>query len=483
MSQYDLAIKGGDIVIPNQGVLRADVGIVGEKIAAIVENIPEENCAKVVDAKGKTVFPGAVDSHSHIGIYMPLVEDAKVESASAASGGVTTILSYFRTGKSYLNKTGGFKQLFPELMSLSNESFVTDYAYHVALMSGEQIKEIDWLIKECGISTFKYYMFYKMIDLAGSAKSDGYLMQEDSLDLGFLYRFMKEVSRVNKEYEDHGGIRLSIHCENPEIIKATVAEVQETSSGNYLQDYSDARPGWQEELAIKEVAVIANQTDCPVNLLHLTSIESIDAGMQVSAEYPHLDFLLEATLHHLSLSYENDYGILGKVNPPIRSRNDVDYLWSAVAEGDIQTVGSDHATSSKDFKKGDLWHAMPGFGGFSLMFPVLVTEGYWKRGVSLERIAEISALNPAVYHGLYPRKGTLMVGGDADLAIVDINKEQEVTQEVLRSAQDFSPFEGLKLKGWAECTILRGKVIFENGSVIGEPGYGTYLKRPVGLHK
>ena len=135
------------------------------------------------------------------------------------------------------------------------------------------------------------------------------------------------------------------------------------------------------------------------------------------------------------------------------------------------------------FKKGDLWHAMPGFGGFSLMFPVLVTEGYWKRGVSLERIAELSALNPAVYHGLYPRKGTIMVGSDADLAIVDINKEQKVTQEVLRSAQDFSPFEGLELKGWAECTILRGKVIFENGNVIGEPGYGTYLKRPVGLHQ
>jgi len=479
VAKYDLAIKGATVVIPVHGEIKADIGIVGEKIAAIADIIPEENCERVIDASGKYVFPGAIDSHSHVGIYRPLDEDAKSESASAALGGVTTIMSYFRTGKSYLNKVGGFKEIFPELIALSEKAFITDYAYHIALMTSEQLKEIDWLVSECGVTTFKYYMFYKSIDLAGSSKGSGYLMLDDNaLDFGFLYRFMKEVARVNKQYKDTGGVRLSIHCENPEIIKATVAEVQANSSGNTLRDYSNGRPGWQEELAIKEAAIIANQTDCPVNLLHLTSKEAIDAGKEMAQAYPHLDILLESTLHHLALSHEDDYGILGKVNPPIRTREDVDYLWKAVAEGYIDTAVSDHATSSKEFKKGDLWNAMPGFGGFSLMFPVIITEGYHKRGVSLKRLAEISAYYPAVYHHLYPRKGTIMVGSDADLAIIDLENEKEATLENIHSAQDFSPFEGLMLKGWPETTVLRGKVIFENGQVIGKPGYGTYLKRP-----
>jgi dihydropyrimidinase/allantoinase len=122
---------------------------------------------------------------------------------------------------------------------------------------------------------------------------------------------------------------------------------------------------------------------------------------------------------------------------------------------------------------------MPGFGGTSLMFPVLVTEGYHKRGMPLERIAELSALNPAIYHHLFPKKGSIMVGCDADLAVIDLDTEKEVSTDILYSAQDFTPFEGLKLKGWTDCTILRGKVIFENAEVTGAPGYGKYIKRPV----
>ena len=116
MADYDLAIKGGNLVIPHIGVVKADVGVLGEKIAAIDHNIPASRAAQVVDASGLHVFPGVVDTHSHIGIYRPLEEDARSESACAASGGVTTILSYFRTGKNYLGKVGPFKEIWPELM-------------------------------------------------------------------------------------------------------------------------------------------------------------------------------------------------------------------------------------------------------------------------------------------------------------------------------------------------------------------------------
>ncbi|MFP4037471.1 MAG: dihydroorotase [Desulfobacteraceae bacterium] len=478
MSSYDLAIKNGLLVIPCSGVRRADLGVKNEKIVTIADDIPAEAAERVIDASGKHVFPGAVDSHSHIGIYRPLDEDAASESAACAAGGVTTIASYFRTGKNYLNKTGSFRDIFPELLKLSENSFRVDYAYHIACMSTEQISEVEWLAKEGGVSTFKYYMFYKSLDLSGAEPSAGYLMlSKDTLDFGFLYRFMKEISRVNQSMEG-SPLSLSIHCENPEVIVATVEEAKQNPTGNTMKDYSNGRPPWQEALAIKEVTFLAERTGCPVNLLHLSSRDAVEATMGARIDYPTIPFLAEATLHHLAMTNDNDYGILGKVNPPVRDQSHVDFLWESVLAGTIQTVASDHACHPKELRKGDLWTVMPGFGGTSLMFPVLINEGYHRRGLSLSRVAELSSYNPARWHRLFPKKGSISVGADADLAIIDLEAEKEVTTAALHSAQDYTPFEGMKLKGWPETTIVRGRVVFENDQVVGDPGWGRYQHRP-----
>ena len=140
----------------------------------------------------------------------------------------------------------------------------------------------------------------------------------------------------------------------------------------------------------------------------------MEAGKDVSLRYPRLGFLLEGTLHHLGLSYDMALGHLAKVNPPIRSGEDVEYLWKSVLDGTIHTVVSDHACVTKEIKKGDLWTSLPGFGGTSLMFPILITEGYHKRGLPLHRIAELSSSNPAKCHNVFPKKGCMMVGCDAD---------------------------------------------------------------------
>ena len=168
MSNYDVVIKGGNLVVPFLGVQKSDIGIRGEKIAAIDRDIPAANAGMIIDASNKYVFPGAIDSHFHVGIYRPLKDDAASESTSAASGGVTTILSYFRTGKDYLNKIGPYKEILPELLELSSSSFLTDYGYHIACFTEEHIDEIEWLVKEGGVSTLKYYMFYKLLTLAGA---------------------------------------------------------------------------------------------------------------------------------------------------------------------------------------------------------------------------------------------------------------------------------------------------------------------------
>ena len=483
MEHYNMVIKGGNLVIPFVGVQKSDVGIKDEKIAAIDQDIPAANAETVIDASNKYVFPGAIDSHFHVGIYRPLMEDAQSESTSAASGGVTTILSYFRTGQDYLNKIGPYREILPELLELSDKSFLVDYGYHLACMTEDHIDEIEWLVKEGGVSTLKYYMFYKLLTLAGATpEANNYLMIDNPVDFGYLYRFMKEVGRVNKLYKEYGNISLSVHCENPEIIRATQAEVQANPSGVLMKDYSNARPPWQEELAINETAIMAKYTDCPVNLLHLSSQKAVEAGIDVTQRYPEIDFLLEGTLHHLGLSNDMQLEQKAKVNPPIRSDADVNFLWDAVLKDTIKTVVSDHACATLEKKKGDLWTSLPGFGGTSLMFPVLVTDGYHKRGLPLHRIAEVSSANPARYHNLYPKKGTIMVGSDADFAIVDIDTEKEITLENLYTAQEFSPELGMKFKGWTDYTVLRGKVVFEKGQVKVKPGNGQYIKRPVKLH-
>ena len=482
MSLYDLAIKNGHLVIPKFGVVKADIGIIKEKISAISKDIDAKEAAKLIDATGKYVFPGAVDSHFHIGIFRPMDEDAKSESMSAAWGGVTTICSYFRTGKNYLNKLGPYKEIFPEVLEKSRNSFLTDYAYHLAIMTPEQMNEIDMLVKDFGVSTFKYFMFYKMLDLTGAAASDKYLLLNTSYDLGFLYNCMREVAKANEKYGDYGRISMSVHCEQPEIINVATQYMKQHETGNPLKDYSDARPAFSERMAIKEVEVLAGETKCPVNLLHLSSIDAIEAGIETAEKYPEMNILLEGTLHHLGLSNDIPYGRLGKVNPPIREREHVEALWQAVINGDIQTVVSDHACSSKEIKEGDLWTSLAGFGGTEILFPLLLTEGYLNRGVPLQRVAELTSCNPAIYHDLYPKKGTIAIGSDADLAIIDLDKEKEVSVDTLHSAQDFTPFEGIRYKGWPVCTVLRGKVIFENDRIVGKPGDGQYVKRPVKYH-
>jgi dihydroorotase-like cyclic amidohydrolase len=482
MKSYDLIVKGGNVVFPFLGVKRADIGIVGEKIATIAEALSSDSAETVIDAKGQFVFPGAIDSHFHVGIYRPFQDDAVSESTSAISGGVTTTLAYFRTGTHYLNKTGPYREIFPEVLELSRKSFLTDYGFSLALLTEEHLKEVEWLVRECGVSTFKFYTIFRSLNLAGdSSDASNYLMTKDPVDLGFLYRYMKEIQRVNSLLRPSGKIRLSVHCEDPDIIRVSTEETKKRGTGNLLRDYSDARPGWSEAVAIREVRAVARRTGCPVNLVHLSSRDAIEAVREGLSGDSGMDIVREGTLHHLSLSHDRDYGLLGKINPPIRNREDVDFLWKSLIAGAIDTVASDTSSITKALKQGDLWTCQPGFSSVAMMFPVLITEGYHKRGLSLQRIAELTSFNPAVHYNLYPKKGNLMVGSDADLAVVDIDEEREIDAAMLHSAQDFTPYEGLRFKGWPQCTVLRGKVLFEKGQITGKPGYGRYIRRPVAL--
>jgi len=472
MSRFDLVVVNGTVVLPGLGPQRMDLGVKDGKIAAIAASLAASDGAEVVDARNRHVLPGAVDSHTHVGIYRPFSADALSESTSAVAGGTTTMISYFRTGSHYLNKTGSYREIFPEVLKLSAGQFRCDYSYHVAPMTNGHLDEMEWLVDQ-GVGSFKLYMFYKSLTLSSdSTKGREYTMSDD-YDLGYLYEIMERAAALTKARGRR--ISLSLHCENPELIRTFINRIKAQGLTG-LEAYSHARPTLSEELAIEEAVVLSHAAGCPVNLLHLSSGAAVTKGIEVKRRYPDDDILLEATLHHLMLNWHNAGGYTAKVNPPIRTPQDQEVLWAAVKDGHIATVVSDHAALSKDKKEGDFWAAWPGFGGTGMLYPVLLSEGVLKRGLTLERAVDLVSANPARSFGLYPKKGAIAIGSDADLAIVDLTTPKTVTAASLHSAQDFTPFEGMQLNGWPVATVLRGRVVFANDQPVGTPG-GDFLRR------
>jgi len=478
MKRYDTAIVGGRVVFPGVDVIRCDVGIRDGRIAAIAGELEASGAEDVIDARGLFVFPGGIDAHFHIGIYRPMAVDTRSETESSLVGGATTVLSYFRTGQHYLNKSGPYRQILPEVLAATDGNAYTDYAYHIAPMTTAHLEEIDWMVREVGIASFKYYMFYKGLNLASDSTDAASYTMADSYDLGHLYAMMEEIARADARYGAGGRISLSLHCEQPELIKLFIDRVKKSGLTG-LHAYSEARPPLTERLSIHEAGVLADAARCRVNLLHLSSAEALRAAVEIGEMYPALDVRRETTLHHLCLTYDTLAGLGGKVNPPLRTHQDTEALWTGVVRGTIDWVASDHACCMDLMKGNDLWPALPGFGGTALLYPVMVSEGYHKRGLPLERVAELVSTNPARAFAIFPAKGTCAIGADADLTLIDLEREAAVTPELLHSAQDHTPFQGVRLRGWPVRTVLRGKTVFAGGRVIGPPE-GRFVRRPVG---
>ncbi|HVL89331.1 MAG TPA: dihydroorotase family protein [Actinomycetota bacterium] len=475
MARYDVVVTGGTLVIPFVGEVRGDIAIKDGRIASIAGDLGPGDADEAIDARGKHVFPGAVDSHYHLGIYRGLTEDTESETTSSLVGGVTTVISYFRTGSHYLNKTGPYRQIFPEVLAAVDGHAKVDYGFHLAPMTAEHIAEIPWLVSEMGVASFKYYMFYKGLNLsADSRDAKGYTMSEE-YDLGHLFEIMEAVSAADLAHD--GRISLSLHCEQAELLRVFIERAKQDPSVRGLAEYAAGRPPLTEQLSIEEAGVLADATHVRTNFLHLSSGEALDKANEVRHRYG-LDANLEVTVHHLALNVAmlEGKGLGGKVNPPIRDAEDNEALWQGLADGRIGTVASDHACCMEESKGEDLWPALPGFGGTALLYPVLISEGHHKRGIPLDRIAQVASAAPARTYNLYPRKGTIAVGADADLAIIDVGLEQIVTPELCRSAQDHTPFSGVAVRGWPAATLVRGIPMYRQGEIANDfPG--LYLRR------
>jgi allantoinase len=484
----DLVIKNVRVVRPRRPeVERLDLGVKDGRFARIAPDIPVAEAAEVYDARGRLGFPGVVDAHTHVGIYGPVADDAASESRAAVSGGVTTMLTYFRTGQYYLNRGGAYAELFPEVLGQSEGRYHCDYAYHLAPIAASHVEEMEALAVQHGVTSFKIFMFYGGYGLHGQAGQDEqrrFLMigPEDTYDLAhfeFILRAAGRIQQAHPGLAEH--VSVSLHCEVADILNAYTRIVARDSTLSGLRAYSAARPPHSEGLAVWIAAYLANEAACAnVNLLHLSSRKALEAALTMAAVFPHISFRREITVGHLLLDVDAPTGAYAKVNPPIRPREDVEFLWQAVLDGKVDWIVSDHACCAEEVKaagrgRGDIWLTKAGFGGTEYLLAGVFSEGR-RRGLPLHRIAELIAFNPARRYGL-PDKGDVAVGYDADLALLDPDRRFVVRAADSPSAQGYTPFEGQELTGQVTATFLRGQLAWDNGAVVGAPR-GRYLRRP-----
>jgi allantoinase len=482
----DSVIKNVRVVRPNHAsVERLDIGIKDGKFARLAPDIRADDALAVVDGRNLLGFPGCVDAHMHVGIYQPHAQDAVSESKAAAMGGVTTSLTYTRTGQYYLNRGGPYRDFMPELLRQSAGNYWVDYGFHIAPIEAAHIDEMDAMLTDWGVPSFKIFMFYGGYGLHGKSSSQNeFLMigSQERYDIAhfeFIMRAARRMMDAHPEQARH--ISVSLHCELAEILTAYTRIVERDPTLSGLQAYSAARPPHSEGLAIWIASYLAHETNCAhINLLHLSSKKAIDAALTMAEVFPHIDFKREVTIGHLLLDVDCAAAVQAKVNPPIRPRADVEALWEAVLARKVDWIVSDHACCAAEQKWAqddptNIWLAKSGFGGTEYLLSGVVSEGS-KRGMSYNHMAELLAWNPAQRYGVMG-KGDIAVGYDADLALVDPQETFVVRAAESPSQQGYTPFEGQELTGRVKSTFLRGELVYQDGRIVG-PARGRYLRRP-----
>jgi dihydroorotase-like cyclic amidohydrolase len=447
--RHDLVVTGGTVVIPGVGTLKADVAMSGGKIVAIGEDLGARG-RETYDARGKHVLPGIFDPHTHIGIERSYDEEAETETRAALIGGVTTIGIFLRSLKeSYNLHLPAFRRAMDEL------SYV-DSVFHPQIFTAEQIEEIPQYARDFGIRSFKFYMS----GLPGVVEQ----VSDATLLKGF-----QAVAALGPD------AIVCVHCETGALIDQARVDMKKLPSGN-LADWEKAHPPEAEALAIRTASYLAGLAGAHLYVVHLSSVQGLETVRAIRREGAKIT--VETVSPYLCLNSDDPNQFLVKMVPPIRGAKHGDALWTGLLEGSVNTIGTDQTARSRAAKNpgGGLHGARPGYAVLGTHLPSLLHEGQ-RRGVPLEKLIDPCTRQPAKVYGIYPQKGTIAVGTDADLVVVDLDLEKTVTPEMLRGMSDFSPFEGKTLRGWPVATIKGGRIVARDGDVVAPPA-GRYIPRP-----
>ena len=440
-----LVINGGKIVTPN-GVFEAGIAVEAGKIVAVAKNSHLPKADKEIDASRKYIFPGAVDAHAHI--YDPKFvyrEDFKTGTTAAAAGGVTTIIDMV------LQSPVDSPKRVQEKIAIGEHESLVDFSLHAGMMNRENHKWVSDIVKS-GVASFKAFMCAP------------YRVDEETLSV-----IMRKVQQQN-------GI-VDVHAEDEEITKELTRKLKKEGRTDPLA-HNESRPSAAEEKAVSRAISIAASTGVHLHIAHLTTKEGVTLignakrnGIKVTAETcPHYLFFTKRDVRRL--------GPYLKVNPPLKLEEDLDALWKGLAAGTIDIMTSEHAPGTRDEKEvgwKNIWDAWGGVPSIETMLPVLISAGVHKGRLSLERLCSVMCEKPAKIFGLYPRKGAIAVGSDADLMVVDLKQEKKVRSDLLHYKCGWTPYEGSVLKGWPTLATVRGEVIMENGDIVGKSGFGEFV--------
>jgi len=451
----DLAIKNGLLVTPG-GIVRGGLAVRGEKIVYIGADASLPKGKLEIDAEGNYVLPGLVDPHVHIGraLEEDFISQFRTESISAAISGVTTFMGFVRFGEILKRRL----PVYQKGKEIGKQNSFIDFRFHAYLFNEEQLEEIPQLIEE-GITSIKLFLNHNK----ESASKAGYR----PIDFGFLYKIMETVASYRPL------ALVQAHCEQRDIISFLSNRLESQGRNDFLA-WAESRPAICETMHVFSLGLIGMETGCPVYVVHVTNKETVDIIRYLRQRGAKI--YAETCPHYLTLTKDTPMGVLARMEPPLRSEADIDYLWKALADGTFNTIGSDHVPLPRKQKEEDgIWKGTGGISGISATLPLMMTDGVNKGRITIEQLVKLTSENPARIWGVYPKKGALSLGSDADIIIVDPNKEWVLSAENLKSRSDYSVYEGRAAMGKTHKTFIRGKLVAEDGQLVAEAPAGEYV--------
>lgn len=443
------------VFLEGQGLVPGSIGIVDGKIAMIGGHGQDMPAARdVIDCEGLWTLPGVIDPHVHFGFGSPET-DFQTESRTAALGGTTSVISFHRSAD--------IRESFDAVRARAESQSCIDFGFHFGITSRLHVETLDEISHRFGVSSYKLYMMYK----GAAGLSKGFT----DIDDGLLWGALNATRAIP-------GAVLGVHCENVEVIP-WLRDPLRAAGRDDLAAWNEQSPDFLEAENVHRVCYFAGKTGTPVNIVHLSSREALREVRRHRHEGRAAPIYVETCPHYLFLDDRSPAGTYAKVNPPVRSAADIDAMWEGVCDGAITTIGSDHVPRKRATKDKDIWAASNGFPGTGMILPILLHEGYHRRQVPLQTLMRVASSATASIYGM-PGKGRIAVGNDADLLIVDPDLEKTVNPDELESHADYSPYEGMRLKGWPVRTLVRGRTVAHDGRIAEDahhtPG-GRYLRR------
>src|SRR5271168_1393610 len=456
--RFDSVIRNGTVVTAAD-TYASDVGILDGRIAAIAGALPIENAGKVMDAAGMLVMPGGIDAHTHLD--MPFggttsADDFETGTIAAAFGGTTTLIDF-----AIQQKGQSLRQAFDTWMKKADRKAAIDYAFHCIItdLGDAQLEEMGALIHE-GVSSFKLFMAYP-----------GVLMVDDAT----IFRAMSQAAK-------YGGL-ICMHAENGGVIDVIVRRA--LAEGKTAPKYHAlTRPTTAEGEATARAIALAEMAGAPVYIVHLSCNDALEKVRE--ARDRGLPAYAETCPQYLYLSLEQMEapgfeGAKYVFTPPLREKWHQEKLWQGLTHDTLQVVSTDHCPfcfkEQKELGLDDFTKIPNGGPGIEHRLSLIYTGGVHGKHFSPNRFVQLVSTAPAKLFGLYPRKGTIAVGSDADLVIFDPNHEEIISAATHHMRVDYSMFEGIKIKGAPKTVLSRGRVIIESGKFIGRPGAGQFLRR------